>query len=92
MLHKEIIDLKDRCERAEGALKAKSIQSQQEKADMQFLSLQKDLKIQQLDKMVAEMQVKLEKALTKVYNPSANDIVKGLRKDAGQSENIIARK
>lgn len=38
------------------------------------------------------MQSKLEKALTKVFNPAANDIVKGLRKDAGQIENYIPRK
>lgn len=38
------------------------------------------------------MKAKLEKALQKTYNPNANDIVKGLRKDAGAGENIIGRK
>lgn len=38
------------------------------------------------------MQGKLEKALSKVYSASANDIVKGLRKEAGQEGNVIARK
>jgi hypothetical protein len=38
------------------------------------------------------MQAKLEKALHKVFNPQANDIVKGLKKEIGNSENVIARK
>jgi hypothetical protein len=39
------------------------------------------------------MQGKLEKALSKVYSPQANDIVKGLRKEAGlEGGNVIARK
>jgi hypothetical protein len=59
---------------------------------VQFLSQQKDLKILQLDKIVVEMQGKLEKALAKVYAPSANDIVKGLKKDLNQQENIVPRK
>ena len=34
----------------------------------------------------------MDKALTKSYNPAANDIVKGLKKDSGQSENVVGRK
>lgn len=38
------------------------------------------------------MQAKLEKALHKVFNPQANDIVKGLKKELGSAENVIAKK
>ena len=38
------------------------------------------------------MQGKLEKALQKVFNPAANDIVKGLKKELNQLENIVPKK
>ncbi len=38
------------------------------------------------------MQSRLDKVMQKVYNPQAQDIVKGLRKDAGMSENVIAKR
>lgn len=38
------------------------------------------------------MQTRLEKVMQKVYNPQAQDIVKGLRKEAGMNENVIAKK
>ena len=38
------------------------------------------------------MQSRLEKVMQKVYNPQAQDIVKGLRKEAGMSENVIAKR
>ena len=56
------------------------------------MSSQKDHKIQQLNALVVEMQAKLEKVMHKVYCPQANDIVKGLRKEIGQVENIVIRK
>ena len=39
-----------------------------------------------------DMKSKLEKALTKVYNPAANDVVKGLRKEINQQENVLGKK
>ena len=42
--------------------------------------------------MVADMQTRLDKVLHKVYNPQAQDIVKGLRKDAGLQDNIVAKR
>ena len=53
---------------------------------------QKDRRIQELDRLVADMQSRLDKVMQKVYNPQAQDIVKGLRKDAGMSENVIAKR
>lgn len=53
---------------------------------------QKDRRIQELDRLVADMQARLEKVMQKVFNPQAQDIVKGLRKDAGMSENVIAKR
>ncbi len=91
-LHMQLIKLKEECEQRENGLKTKAKQAQAQLTDLQFLTQQKDIKIRELDKVVVEMQNKLEKALTKVYAPQANDIVKGLRKDAGGGDNIIARK
>jgi len=62
-----------------------------EKADMHFLSNQKDYKIEELDKQLIAITAKLEKVLQKVFSPAANDIVKGLRNNKDDS-NIIARK
>ena len=59
---------------------------------MHFVCEQKDHRIQELDRLVADMQARLEKVMQKVYNPQAQDIVKGLRKDAGMSENVIAKR
>jgi len=42
--------------------------------------------------VVADMQTRLDKVLHKVYNPQAQDIVKGLRKDAGLQDNIVAKR
>ena len=42
--------------------------------------------------MVIDMKQKLDKALQKAYNPQANDIVKGLRKEINQQENVIGKK
>jgi len=91
-LHLKVIQLKEDCEQREASLKAKAKQAVAERADLQFLSQQKEIKIQTLDRVVAEMQAKLEKALAKVFSPAANDIVKGLKKEINQQENIIARK
>jgi hypothetical protein len=38
------------------------------------------------------MRKKLEVALQKAYNPTANDVVKGIRKEINQQENVIGRK
>lgn len=46
-----------------------------------------------MNRTVSEMQQKLEKALHKVFNPAANDIIKGLKKELGQSgENILPKR
>lgn len=42
--------------------------------------------------MAADMQGRLDKVMQKVYNPQAQDIVKGLRKEAGLQENVITKK
>ena len=91
-LHMKVIGLQEECEQRENAMKAKLKQALNEKADLQFLSSQKDLKIKELDKQLVDMQAKLEKVLQKVFNPQANDIVKGLRKEINQQENIVTRK
>jgi hypothetical protein len=65
----QLIQLKEEAETRESGLKAKAKQALAQLTDFQFLSQQKDLKIKELDKMVVEMQNKLEKALTKVYAP-----------------------
>ncbi len=65
-------------------MKARVKQTTNEKNDLQFLSQQKDLKIQEMDKQMVELQAKLDKVLQKVFNPQANDIVKGLRKEINQ--------
>ncbi len=62
-----------------------------EKEDLQFLSNQKDLKIKELNQQIVEMQQRLEKVMQKVFNPAANDIVKGLKKELNQSENIVGK-
>ena len=38
------------------------------------------------------MQARLDKVMQKVYNPAAQDIVKGLRKEAGIPENIVVKR
>ena len=38
------------------------------------------------------MKNKLDKALSKAYNPTANDVVKGLRKEISQQDNVIGKK
>ena len=38
------------------------------------------------------MQTKIEKVMQKMYNPQAQDIVKGLRKEAGMQENVITKR
>ena len=38
------------------------------------------------------MQSRLDKVMQKVYNPQAQDIVKGLRKEAGMLENVIVKR
>lgn len=91
-MHQQVIQLKEAAEQLEASLKQKVKQAVAERADIAFLSQQKDLKIQALDKQVSDMQVKLEKALQKVFNPAANEIVKGLRKEINQQDNIVARK
>jgi hypothetical protein len=63
---------------------------QNEKADMQFLINQKDFKISELDRIVLDMKNKIEKAMTKAYQPNATDISKALKKD--QAENGLVRK
>ena len=88
----QMIKVKEDSEQRDNALKAKIKQIQNEKADLQFLTNQKDFKIQELDKLVLDMKAKLDKALQKAYNPQANDIIKGLKKDLNQQENIIGRK
>jgi hypothetical protein len=45
-----------------------------------------------LDRLAADMQGRLDKVMQKVYNPQAQDIVKGLRKEAGLQENVITKK
>ena len=63
-----------------------------EKTDLQFLTNQKDFKIQDLDKAILDLKTKLDKALQKAYNPQANDMVKGLWKEINQQDNILGRK
>ena len=91
-LHLKLIHLQEQVSQVESTTKAQIKQLKSEKGDMQFLSAQKDLKIQQLGTQIVELQAKLEKVLQKVYSPQANDIVKGLKKEIGQVENIIIRK
>ncbi len=45
---------------------------------------QKDLKISELERTVADIKQKLDQALNKVFNPKANDIVHGLKKEINQ--------
>ena len=87
-----MINVKEESEQKEISMKARFKQLENEKTDLQFLTNQKDFKIQELDKTVMEMRSKLEKALQKAFNPQANDIVKGLKKEINQTENINGRK
>lgn len=54
-LHMKVIKLKEECEQRENAMKAKLKQTQNERDDLSFLSNQKDLKIQELDKIIVEL-------------------------------------
>jgi hypothetical protein len=38
------------------------------------------------------MQGKIEKVMQKVYNPQAQEVVKGLRKDAGITDNVVVKR
>ncbi len=67
-------------------------QSQAERADVQFLHQQKDARIRELERQAAEMQARIEKVMQKVYNPQAQEVVKGLRKESGQGENVVIKK
>lgn len=77
----QMIKVKEECEQRENQMRSQLRQVQNEKTDLQFLANQKDFKIQELDKTITMMRSKLETALTKTYNPTANDVVKGLRKE-----------
>jgi len=50
------------------------------------------MKITELDKQKHLMQTKINKALQKQYDPKANEIVSGLRKDSRQANNILGKK
>jgi len=63
-----------------------------EKDDLSFLNQQKDFKVADLEKQIAAMKAQLEKALHKSFNPKANDIIVGMKGDAGMQENVIGRK
>lgn len=88
----QMIKVKEECEQRENTMRAQLRQIQNEKTDLQFLANQKDFKIQELDKTLADMRTKLDKALQKAYNPTVNDVVKGLRKEINQQENVIGKK
>ena len=77
----QMIKVKEECEQRENQMRSQLRQVQNEKTDLQFLANLKDFKIQELDKTITMMRSKLETALTKTYNPTANDVVKGLRKE-----------
>jgi TolA-binding protein len=62
-LHRQLITLREDCDHQLTQLKAQLKSAQGERADLQFLSNQKDIKIQQLGSQMAEMQGKLEKVL-----------------------------
>lgn len=87
-----MIKVKEESETKELQMKATIRQLQNEITDIGFLTSQKDFRIQELDKSIMEMKSKLDKALSKTYNPAANDIVKGLKKDAQMAENVMGRK
>lgn len=56
------------------------------------MQAQKDARIRELERQGAEMQARIEKVMQKVYNPQAQEVVKGLRKESGQTENVVVRK
>lgn len=56
------------------------------------MQAQKDARIRELERQCGEMQARIEKVMQKVYNPQAQEVVKGLRKESGQTENVIVRK
>ena len=91
-LHFQMIKVREDCELRENQMKAQVRQIQNEKTDLQFLASQKDFKIQELDKTISDMKSKLEKALQKAFNPASNDVVKGLRKEINQQDNVVGRK
>ena len=91
-LHLRVIQLQEDLEARDTTFKAKLKQAQNERTDLHFVCEQKDRRIQELDRLVADMQARLEKVMQKVFNPQAQDIVKGLRKDARMSENVIAKR
>jgi centrosomal protein CEP135 len=62
-LHLKLIHLQEQLSQVESTAKAQVKQLTSEKSDMQFLSSQKDLKIQQLGAQIVELQGKLEKVL-----------------------------
>lgn len=85
-----VIQLREECESTVNQMKSKLKVANAEKADMHFLSNQKDFKIEELDKQLIAITAKLEKVLLKVFSPAAHDIVKGHR---GKDDvNIVARK
>jgi chromosome segregation ATPase len=91
-LHLKVIQLQEELEARDTTFKSKLKQAQNERTDLHFVCEKKDHRIKELDRLVADMQARLEKVMQKVYNPQAQDIVKGLRKDAGMSENVIAKR
>lgn len=71
-LHLEVIRLKEELHGGSFELKNQVKQLQDQNQDIQFLCSQKDNKITDLDRQVAEMRKKLQQALTSTqYGPSS---------------------
>lgn len=62
-LHLQMIKVREECEMRENQMRAQLRQIQNEKTDLQFLSNQKDFKLQELERTVSDMKAKLDKAL-----------------------------
>jgi hypothetical protein len=75
-----MIKVREESELRENQMKAQLSKIQNDKTDIQFLSNQKDFKIQELDKDILDMKTKLERALQKAYNLQANDVEKEIQK------------
>lgn len=73
--------------------KAANRQLQNEVRDLRFLAETKDSKIRALDRELAKMRAKMEKALSKMYMPSQDEVVEGLAGDILErgEMNLMAR-
>jgi len=85
----QVIKSKEDLDSTDLRLKSSYRQIQNECSDLRFLVEQKDLRLRKLEEDLTKAKSKLEKALSKTYAPSQNEIVEGLAQHEGREHNIL---